>query len=311
MELRQLKYFVEVADVLNFSEAARNLFITQGTLSQQIRQLEDELGSPLFARTSHHVMLTEAGKQLLPLAQETMRCANSCKECMEDMRGIVSGTLEVGVTYSFRYSILKVMKRFMKEYPTVKLHVVCMSAPDLFDRLLQHKLDLVLSMDPANPYPELESIFLGSSRLSVVVRKDHPLADCSSLSLDDLKHQDIILMRAGNRDKWTYGEFVGVDMRGLNVRVELTEPDMIFDLLRSTNMISIMSAFPVYSAPDLKAIPLSDVEDLLNGSVHQLRGVCRKKSAKLFIDMLLDASRLLRVHGLASGDGNHLVDVIY
>lgn len=298
MELRQLKYFVEVADVLNFSEAARNLFITQGTLSQQIRQLEEELGTPLFDRTSHRVILTEAGSQLLPLAKDTLRHANSCKECMEERHGQVSGTLDIGVTYSFRYSILKVMKRFMREHPSVKLNVYCMSAPDLFDMLLMHRLDLVLSMNPANPYSGVESIFLGSSRLSVVVKKDHPLANRTSLSLDDLKHMDIVLMRSGNRDKWTYGDFVGVDMRGLNVRVELTEPDMIFDLVRSTNMVSIMSAFPVYSAPDLKAIPLSGAKDLLNGSVHQLQGVSRKKSARIFVDMLLDASKLLRVQGL-------------
>ena len=297
MELRQLKYFVEVAEVLNFSEAAKSLFITQGTLSQQIRQLEDELGTPLFARTSHHVMLTEAGSNLLPLAKETLQSANSCREALEEMRGIVSGTLDIGITYSFRYSVLKVMKRFMKEYPTVKLNVFCMSAPDLFSRLLQHKLDLVVSMDPANPYQGVESTFLGSSRLCVVVRKDHPLASRTFLSLDDLKHRDIVLMRSGNRDRWSYGDFVGVDMRGLNVRVELTEPDMIFDLVRSTNMISIMSAFPVYSAPDLKAIPLSGVKDLLNGSVHQLEGVTRKRSSRIFVDMLLDASRLLRVQG--------------
>lgn len=298
MELRQLRYFVEVADVLNFSEAAKNLFITQGTLSQQIRQMEDELGTPLFARTSHHVTLTEAGSNLLPLAKETIRSANSCKEALEEMRGVVSGTLDIGVTYSFRYSILKVMKRFMKEHPTVKLNVYSMSAPDLFDMLLQHRLDLLLSMDPATPRAGVDSIFLGSSRLSVVVRKDHPLASRSILSLEDLKHHDIVLMRSGNRDRWTYGDFVGVDMRGLNVRVELTEPDMIFDLVRSTNMISIMSAFPVYSAPDLKAIPLSGVKDLLNGSVHQLKGVTQKKSARIFTDMLLEASKLLRVQGL-------------
>lgn len=61
MELRQLKYFIGVAETLNFSVAAKNLYITQGTLSQQIRQLENELGTELFERNSHNVRLTEAG----------------------------------------------------------------------------------------------------------------------------------------------------------------------------------------------------------------------------------------------------------
>ena len=62
MELRQLKYFLMVAKTLSFSEAAKRLYITQGTLSQQIKQLEDELGFQLFSRTSHSVALTEAGE---------------------------------------------------------------------------------------------------------------------------------------------------------------------------------------------------------------------------------------------------------
>ena len=68
MELRQLKYFVQLSKTLNFSTAAKELFITQSTLSHQILQLENELGQPLFHRNSHEVMLTEAGQTLLPLA---------------------------------------------------------------------------------------------------------------------------------------------------------------------------------------------------------------------------------------------------
>ena len=69
MELRQLKYFLKVAETLNFSSASKELFITQSTLSQQIIQLERELDQKLFQRNSHEVMLTEAGHTLLPLAR--------------------------------------------------------------------------------------------------------------------------------------------------------------------------------------------------------------------------------------------------
>ena len=75
MELRQLRYFATVARTLNFTEASRQLYITQGTLSQQLRQLEFELGSDLFTRTSRSVELTEAGEALLPLAEEMIRRA--------------------------------------------------------------------------------------------------------------------------------------------------------------------------------------------------------------------------------------------
>ena len=75
MELRQLKYFVKSAEYLNFSEAAKHLYITQSTLSQQIKQLEFELGFTLFLRNSRHISLTEAGEEFLPFAKRTIQDA--------------------------------------------------------------------------------------------------------------------------------------------------------------------------------------------------------------------------------------------
>ena len=101
MELRQLRYFVKAAETLNFSEAAKQLFITQSTLSQQIRQLENELDIQLFQRNSHEVALTEAGNELLPYAKETLYAAQTCKEHLRDLQQLLTGTLNIGVTYSF------------------------------------------------------------------------------------------------------------------------------------------------------------------------------------------------------------------
>ena len=78
MELRQLKYFVKVAELLSFSEASRQLNITQSTISQQIKQLEDELQVSLLIRTSHGVTVSDMGKAFLPQAKRTLREAESC-----------------------------------------------------------------------------------------------------------------------------------------------------------------------------------------------------------------------------------------
>ncbi len=77
MELRQIRYFVRLAECLSFSEAARSLCITQSTLSQQIKQLENEFDTLLFERTSHSVALTEAGRELLPVARKAISAATT------------------------------------------------------------------------------------------------------------------------------------------------------------------------------------------------------------------------------------------
>ena len=101
MEIRQLKYFVKVAETLNFSEAARQLCVTQSTLSQQVKQLEFELGTRLLHRTSHSVTLTEAGMELMPYARDTIKASELCCARMADLTNMETGTLNIGVTYSF------------------------------------------------------------------------------------------------------------------------------------------------------------------------------------------------------------------
>ena len=119
MELRQLRYFVKAAETLNFSEAAKGLYITQSTLSQQIRQLETELDVQLFQRNSHEVTLTEAGAELLPYAKETLYAADTCKEHIRDLQQLLTGTLNIGVTYSFSPILTETVLAFMELYPEV------------------------------------------------------------------------------------------------------------------------------------------------------------------------------------------------
>ena len=90
MEISQLNYFVKVADKLNFSEAAKSLYVTQSALSQQIRQLEQELNTQLFQRTNHAGCLSESGEELLSAAFRTIHAAESCVEHMQDRRQVLS-----------------------------------------------------------------------------------------------------------------------------------------------------------------------------------------------------------------------------
>ena len=101
MELRQLRYFLKVAELLNFSEASKALFITQSTLSQQIKQLETELDTTLFERNSHEVMLTEAGQKLVRYAQKVVVDADICQQKMTDLKSLLTGELNIGVTFTF------------------------------------------------------------------------------------------------------------------------------------------------------------------------------------------------------------------
>ena len=114
MELRCLKAFVTAAKRLNFSEAAKEMCVTQSTFSQTIKQLEEELGTVLFYRTSHKVSLTKAGEELLPFAVTTIDSADNCSRRMNDLRELKCGSLNIGVTHSFNMVMHETLKDYMK-----------------------------------------------------------------------------------------------------------------------------------------------------------------------------------------------------
>lgn len=163
MELRQLRYFIKAAELLNFSEAAKASFVSQSTLSQQIKQLEDELGVQLFQRNSHDVSLTEEGLQLLPFAHETVSSADNCVAQMNELKNLLTGTLYIGVTYSFSSILTETMLDFSRRYPKVKLHVVYKTMEELMNMLQHRELDFVLAYKPSEVYPRIESEVLFST----------------------------------------------------------------------------------------------------------------------------------------------------
>lgn len=175
MELRQLRYFVKVAETLNFSEAAKALFVTQSTLSQQIKQLEDSLDTQLLLRSSHSVTLTESGAELLPHARQTLLDADLCEQRIRDLDRGLGGTLNIGVTYSFSPILTESLFTFMKEYPKVKLNILYKPMSELMELLVARELDFVLAFKPTEHIPGVESHYLSKTISQLSWRRIIPL----------------------------------------------------------------------------------------------------------------------------------------
>lgn len=292
MELRQLRYFVKVAEMLNFSAAARALCITQSTLSQQIRQLEDELGSLLFIRDSHAVHLSEEGKTLLPLAQQTLLDATTCRNSIIDLQKTVKGELNIGLTSSFSILFTDTLRQFLKQYPGVSLHIYYKTAGELVEMLRHHELDFYLAFRPAQAQLDIETLPLFHYDLCVLMRSEHPLAKRPSLSLEDIQHQGLALPSSGLQSRKAFDRFIDVNTSHLNVRVELNDPNIILDLVQTTNLVTILSSQAVRYRKGLVAVPLEGIKRVMEGGIHVLKGDPQKKSAKLFIQMLHESNAI-------------------
>lgn len=295
MELRQLKYFLSVARTLSFSETARQLYVTQGTLSQQIMQLEDELGSKLFVRTSHKVTLTEPGMILLPLAKSILQQVDQCKLQLSDLRKAQVGELHIGMTYSFSDLLTDTVRDFLKTYPGVSLKISYKTASELYQMLVKGELDVILAFKPVVPHKDLVSEVLFNFDLCAVMRKDHPLATNKMLSVENLKGYNMALPGSGLQARKTFEKFNNIDTSGLNVRVELNDPNVIMDLVQSSNLVTILSSLAALYRPDLAAVPLEGYVGKMEGCVHWLKGAYHKKSAEAFIEMVKDSAAIRKL----------------
>ena len=289
MELRQLKYFIAVAETLNFSEAAKKLFITQGTLSQQVKQLEGELGAELFERSSHSVRLTEAGEELLPLARKMMEESEECRMKISDLRHVLSGTLRIGVTHSFSHLLPEPVKIFMRAHPGVKLKIFYKTASELVDMLLAGAVDFVISFKPSTDYECISWEPIIKSQLSAVMWDEHPLADRKSLTVNDISRYGIILPSSGLQSRKVFDRFTNVDTESLNVRVEINEPNIILEMLYGTQMIGILSSLATRFHKSLVAIPVEEFQQGLTGCVQWLNTSYQKRSVNAFLEIFRES----------------------
>ncbi|MDO5443084.1 MAG: LysR substrate-binding domain-containing protein [Bacteroidia bacterium] len=297
MELRQLKYFVRTAQTLNFSEAARSLYVSQSTLSQQIKSLENELGTILFQRDSHSASLTQSGSMLLPLAIQTLQDADACKAQVNDLKEMLTGELNIGVTYSFSHIITETVKSFVKEYPGVKLNIFYRNMGELMEALRHREVDLVLAFKPGQPYDEIESGDLFSDKLSVIMRKDHVLAGRKSISLEELNRYRIAIPAKGLQARNALEEYICIERSGLNVCLEINEANILLDIVQDNNFLTMLSGTSIRGREFLKAVPLNLPNNRMQGCVHTLKRVFHKRSAEVFMNMLREANIIQELSG--------------
>ncbi|MBO4942237.1 MAG: LysR family transcriptional regulator [Muribaculaceae bacterium] len=288
MELRQLKYFVKVAETLNFSEAAKALFVTQSTLSQQIKQLEGELRVQLFTRSSHNVDLTEAGSELLPYARQTIIDADQCTARICDLNNLSAGTLNIGVTYSFSPILTETLVTFMKSYPHIKLNIIYRPMAELMDILRRREVDFVLAFKPSEKIEGVESHIIFQNCLSVVVSSYHPLASRDRITLDELATYDLALPTPGLQARNAFDRICG-DRSRYRIRIELNEVNILLTLIRSTMLVSVLAEATTHNEKGVKAIPLAIPDNEMAGCVHILKDSYRKRSMQEFVRMLSES----------------------
>lgn len=198
MELRQLAHFVAVAEELHFTRAAARVHVVQSSLSASIHALEREMGAPLFVRDSRRVMLTQAGRALLPAARRALIAADEGRDAVAGIRGALRGQLHVGAIQTLAVIDLPaLLATFRRAHPGVTIRLSHDAAPVLARAAADAQLDIAFIDGPTDP-AALTRIEIGHDDLILAVPQGDPLARRASIELADpaLRERDFVDYRA-------------------------------------------------------------------------------------------------------------------
>ncbi|MFD4674601.1 LysR family transcriptional regulator [Lentzea sp. NPDC058450] len=232
MELRQLEYFLAIAEDLHFTKAARRMHVAQSGLSASIRALEVELGAPLFLRTTRQVELTQAGRALLPEARRALASISSAKDAVAAVQGLLRGTLSVGSLQCLHVVHLPaVLARFHELHPGVEIRMRQSGNADLVEEVRAGRLDLAFVTRQPKIADDLRVSALAGEPLVLACAPGSPFAGRESVALAELTGQSFVDFNPdwGTRDQVdrTLAE-AGIDR---HVAVEVNDVHSLLDFV--------------------------------------------------------------------------------
>ena len=286
MELRQLKYFVEVGRLGSFSLASKSLFITQSTISQQIQKLEEELGVELLTRDTRHVTLSDYGEQFYPCAVQVLEEARAGAERIKDVKALKVGTLSVGATYSFGPLLKQTVLDFYRKYPRIRMDLVITSKEDLRQKLLDRELDVALTYKSPLGDDRIESHLLFQSRLCLVGRIGELKGVGKEVSVQDLSRFPLALPSKGLQARDTLEDVLFAQNVNLDIRLEINSVRSLLDLVGSSPLVTILSEEAIHQVQGFEAVPINHPDGRMDGCYHYLKGSYHKMAAQKFVEFL-------------------------
>ena len=194
MKLRQLKFLLAIDEAGTLTAAAEKLFVSQSALSQQIKSLENELGSPLFDRSRNRLQLTQAGALLLRRAKRILNEVDETITAIDELESLPRGHLKIGVLQTVNaYLIPQAVASFSNSYPNVSLEIEELSAFEVERKVYEHDLDVGISFMP-NEYPQLDFTPFLQEGLLFIVHPDHPMATQKKIKVNQLEDVSLILL---------------------------------------------------------------------------------------------------------------------
>lgn len=286
MLLRHLRYLSAVVEHASFTRAAQSLHVSQPALSQQIRQLEEQLGVQLLDRSGKAVRATDAGATYLSHVHRAFRELDAAGRAARDVSDLSSGVLRLGFTPSFGgYLIAPLARRFREQYPGISLELKAMSQDEIETDLADDNLDCAIAFGT----PSVTGIVahpLHSERLSLIGRYDHPVMNNEAIDIECIEREEMVLLGKSFATRQTIDRHFKRHGIRPNIVIETSSMTTMIELVRSSSLVAVLPEAVVHERDDLQSRPLFPAIDERRVVLLQRDGVYRSAAAGAFIATL-------------------------
>jgi DNA-binding transcriptional LysR family regulator len=241
MEIRQLRAFVAIAESGTFTAGAQRVHVTQAAISMQIRQLENEVGARVFVRAPRHVILTEAGEQLLQRARQILREHDAALDEIAELAGAERGRLRIGSASAMILTdhLPRILKELRKQHPAADIAVVSGTSESLVDQILAGELDIAFVSLPVD-VRGIQTERLSEDQLVAIASPRHKLAKQRTISAYTLAGEKLILGERGGNTRRLIDQFFAQAGVTLRVAMELSRQAAIRKMVEEDMGVGIV-----------------------------------------------------------------------
>ncbi|MBL1276747.1 MAG: LysR family transcriptional regulator [Ectothiorhodospiraceae bacterium] len=237
---RQFEVFEAIARRGSFTRAAEELFLTQPTVSMQIKKLSDTVGLSLFEQIGKRIYLTDAGEALLITCREIFESLNNFEMQILDMKGLKRGKLRFAVVTTAKYFAPRLLGSFCRQYPGIDVSLEVCNREGLLERISENLDDLYVLGQPPNGLNVVYEAFL-DNHLVVVAANNHPLAKQRNISLKRLAQEPFIMREAGSGTRMAVERLFDQHKLKFNTRMELGSTEAIKQTVLGGLGIAVLS----------------------------------------------------------------------
>ncbi len=262
MDLRQLEYFIAVAETGSFTRAAERVHITQSGVSAQIKALEHELGAELFIRSGRTARLTEAGSAALRHARATLDSTLDLRDAIDDVKGLIRGRLTIGMVTGCEITpLFDALAAFHRDHPGIELELAEANSDQLVAGVRTGALDVALAGLAGEPPEHLASQVIVKEPLVALTAPGSRLAERGAVAVTELMSYPLICLPRGTgiRDVLDRAFAAGAGPRP-EVALVATSPDTVAGLARRGLGVAVLSESMAAAHPDLVCVPIDGVE---------------------------------------------------